>query len=143
MSSPQLHVCNNLTNQGIAPTTLPKSGVWRLLQAWRAAFVPEVEAATGNQVYLGYEWHAYSYEFTRAVEGARAFAEYEARACTDYLVLSAWTSATFGFRCIGHLPDLRGKRWDLIVFPPELTWSMVFSHEDRCGPYFQENPRTK
>lgn len=138
MASADRHVFNALIDQGAAPSTLPQKEVWDLLRAWRTAFVPEVLAATGRPVHLGFEWHAYSYEFSRALEGDLAFAAYQARAVTDYVVLSAWSGASFGFRCAGPLPDFRGKRWDVIVTPLDLVWSMVFTHEDRFGPYFAE-----
>jgi len=104
-------------------------------------FVPEVAAATGHPVHLGYEWHAYSYGFSSAVKGERAHSRYRARSESSFLVLSGWTAVSFGFRCVGSLPDFDCHRWDVIVTTPALNWSMVFTHEDGYGPYFQDTPR--
>ena len=43
----------------------------RLLQDWREIFARAVKAKTGKWVHLGYEWHAFSYQFTRSEGGAR------------------------------------------------------------------------
>jgi len=96
-----------------------------------------VKATTGKWQYEGHDWHAFSWGFSRALEGDAARAAYQKQAAAEWVVLapgrdpSAWS-------CRGAPPpDLSPLGWDLYVFDPACEWTMVFTHEQpTIGPYY-------
>ncbi|MFT3924290.1 MAG: DUF4275 family protein [Myxococcales bacterium] len=105
-----------------------------LQQRWREVFAVRVKAATGSWIYRDFDWHAFSYELVYCRRGAQAIAQYQARVAARFLVLPHLAEEP-GYWCESEqLPMLHGR--DAYVSDPELTWTMVFTHEDLCGPYF-------
>lgn len=117
---------------------LSRDELWTSLTSWRTAFASEVLESTGNQVYKGYEWHAFSHGFSQAISGENALEEYRTRIEAEFIILSGRSKDPFGYRFTGSLPDFSLRRWDLIVTTSALHWSMAFTHEPHCGPYFQQ-----
>jgi len=109
----------------------------RLLQDWREIFAREVKAKTGKWVHLGYEWHAFSYQFTRSEGGARALSLYLEEAEREVCVIPE-DDGERAFSCRSRaLLDFSICRTDILVFPPALVWTAVFTHEQpEFGPYF-------
>ena len=120
---------------------MPRKAIWKALTEWRLAFASEVEAETGRATHLGYEWHAFSYGFSRASEGKVAVEAAMEHSPCEYLVLSAWTGVQFGFRCQGTLTDLRAIRVDMIIVDTDTTWTLVFTHEPGIGPFYASRAR--
>ena len=105
-----------------------------LQQRWRETFAGRVRLATGKWTHLGFDWHAFSYEFVHCVDRTKALNEYQARIVDAFFVLPHLDDEP-GYRCTTpSLPSLPGL--DAYVVDQDFTWTMVFTHEDRCGPYF-------
>ena len=83
-------------------------------------------------------WHIFSGGRFPALENDEARAEYRDQVCCEFIVLSNDRDAAF-------LTDTRPEDRvfsDFYVFPPNLAWTMAFTHEDGwLGPYFARHPR--
>jgi hypothetical protein len=121
---------------GAAVERMSRNAIWKSLTEWRSSFASEVESETGRATHLGYEWHAFSYGFSRASEGQSAVQAAMEHSPSEYLVLSAWTDVQFGFRCQGPLPDLGAMRVDTIIVDADMSWTLVFTHEPGVGPFY-------
>jgi hypothetical protein len=116
----------------------PVTGAERdaIIQQWQQRFFPRVFRETGEWVHRGYHWHAYTYGFEVAVKGADALAAYTARAERKLLVYFEDDAL---FDAYGEpSPDFSPWGQDLYVFPHDLAWTMVFTHEQEIGlgPFF-------
>lgn len=88
----------------------------RVMQAWRETFARAVKSRTGNWVHLGYEWHAFSYDFTRSKSGARGLALYLAEAPSEVYVFPE-DEGDDAFLCRAPaLFDFSDCEADIIVF---------------------------
>lgn len=120
-----------------APVELTEEHVWNWQQRWRTVFAKELHAATGNWVLHNIDWHVFSYEHHKSKTGGAAWSEYRRLAPCSFVVLSAESRQTFGFSCEGKPPDRLKALIDVIVAPPSMEWTMVFTHEEPVfGPYF-------
>lgn len=125
-----------LESRGIAYELLPDKECWRFQQTWRETYSRAVYDATGKWTHLGFDWHAFSYGFTPALERDSARNEYRQVSVGTYLILPDKDEMP-GLRCMNALPDLSRKGVDAYVCAPDMSWTMVFTHEDDdCGPYF-------
>lgn len=129
---------DHLQARGFSVEDLARSEARRFFTAWCHAFLGDVHQSTGKYGYLGFHWHAVSYEFTAAQSGPSALEAYLSLESQPVLVIPEDWRNSCGVRCSGHgLPDPTELRDDLYVFPESLEWSMAFTHEHpRCGPYF-------
>ncbi len=83
-------------------------------------------------------WHVFSYERFPAVSGKGAIEAYRRQECCEFVVLSNDRKTAY---LLSRRPDDRPFP-DFLVFPPNLAWTMAFTHEDGChGPYFAMHPR--
>jgi hypothetical protein len=104
-------------------------------QRWLETFCPNVFGKTGRWIHLGIRWHAYSYGFEHATTGELARATYLEQQARDFLLYVE--SHDLLFDCFGTPSPLLWQD-DLYVFPRDLAWTMVFTHEEDAGlgPYF-------
>ena len=85
-----------------------------------------------------YLWHIFSGARYPSISGNSARTEYRLRTAHEYIVLSndrelAFTTAVRPETC---------SLSDYYVFPPNLAWTVAFTHEDGwLGPYFGVLPR--
>jgi hypothetical protein len=124
-------------HNGAAASVLDLHERRRLIQAWRETFAAAVKLRTGKSVHLGFEWHAFSYEFSRSKHGPRGLALYLAEFAPEvYVVPEDEDGDAFLCRTASPL-DFSDCRTDVLVFPPELNWTAAFTHEQpELGPYF-------
>ena len=88
----------------------------------------------GSRQYL---WHAFSSGATPALEGAEALARYEQQACAQYVALANDRKTAF----LTTTRPTRSLYQDWFLFPPNLAWTMAFTHEDGwIGPFFAMHP---
>lgn len=109
-----------------------------LLQAWREVYAAGLFAETGRWKLGPYEWHVFSFEHARALNGDRALREYGERK-PEAVVVYPEAVRLPACRLQGErLPGFGGHFVDLYVFPESLDWTMVFTHEASMGlgPYF-------
>jgi hypothetical protein len=110
-----------------------------LTAAWLAAFCPDRERervnATGPR---GFLWHIFSAGRYPCVEREDARSLYRLQHAAKYMVLlnDARTAVS-----TDALP-LEVPLADYCVFPPNLAWTMAFTHEAGwLGPYFAKHAR--
>ena len=110
--------------------------------------LPEAEASALATAWIGvygrqgcnmkaYLWHVFS-GGCDCLRGQAALAAYAMREAPEYLVLS-------NDRRFALATDVRPDEIDLpdaLVFPPNLAWTMAFTHEDGWldGPFFATHP---
>jgi hypothetical protein len=84
-----------------------------------------------------YMWHVFSYERYPSLSGQAAQREYEQHEAPEFWVVSNERDEGFVTDLLPQSCSLR----DWIVFPVNLAWTMVFTHEDGyLGPYFARSP---
>lgn len=125
-----------LDADGCAPVELAQQDVWTWQKKWRGVYAVELHAATGGWVLHGLDWHVFSYEHHRYLTGDRAWDEYRRIEPCSFIVVSAESNSTFGFACEGKPPERLKRDIDILVAPTTLEWTMAFTHENHCGPYF-------
>lgn len=111
-----------------------KDEVASLVQQWLNVFTKD-----GQGMHIkAYMWHVFSGIRYPALEGEQARIEYLRQICGEFVILSNDRDAAF-------LTDTRPEDRpfsDFYVFPPNLAWTMAFTHEDGwLGPYFAQHPR--
>ena len=88
-------------------------------------------------IHRGFRWHAYSEGFETALEGEEALAAYLKQDLSRYLI--HFEHDRLIFDCQGPpCPVLPNIGDDVYLFPHDLAWTMVFTHEDCLGqgPFF-------
>lgn len=138
--SPLARYLEVLDNSGGRREELDTRDRWALTQRWREVYAARLHAATGKWQWLGFDWHIFSYEYAPAHRGRKAVACYLEQAASPLLVVpeeGPGCVALPAFRvsepCLPRFEEL----WlDLHVWPEDLTWTMAFTHEGNCGPYF-------
>ncbi len=101
-------------------------------QRWRAVYASN--GAPGLKQYL---WNTFSHGAYHSVSGVEAERCYAKQDGLEFIVLandrrSALLTNTLPRWC---------SRVDVYVFPPDLAWTMAFTHEDGwLGPYFAQHP---
>lgn len=107
--------------------------VTRALGRWLAVFGRHAQGARADK----YLWHIFSSGCYPSQAGQAAKASYEKQVAHEYVVLS-------NDRQLAFSTDLRPESCtltDYCVFPPNLAWTMAFTHEDGwLGPYFARHP---
>ena len=116
-------------------TTLTIEETSALRDSWRRVYARPLGRATGVWHRGKYDWHVFSHRDTFALEREAARAAYHAQACKVLLVITD-DKRRPGYRVVSAEPVVPDEA-DAYVFPPDLAWTMVFTHEDGwLGPYF-------
>jgi hypothetical protein len=97
-------------------------------EKWMAVYVGHT-LVSGIRRYL---WHTFSAGNYPAVTGAEAERLYESHQGQEILVLSSDRGAAVLTNALPTWCSLM----DYCVFPPDLAWTMAFTHEGWLGPYF-------
>jgi hypothetical protein len=110
----------------------------RHLRAWREVYATHLHAQTGKWKHDGFEWHVFSFDYARALNGDEAEAAYEAVATGELLIVPEGMNLPAVRLQARRLPSFRASREDLYVSPADLSWTMAFTHEESLGlgPYF-------
>lgn len=100
-----------------------------LVEQWLAVFGADRHGVNAKD----YLWHIFSAERYPSLSGDAALAMYGTQTEAEYIVLSNDRKHAFS-------TDVRPDSCSLsdwYVFPPDLAWTMCFTHEDGwLGPYF-------
>jgi hypothetical protein len=103
--------------------------VSQILERWLSAFGQD-RAGVNADAFL---WHIFSAARYPSETGAAAKASYEQAVAHEYVVLS--NDRKIAFTTSQHPESC--SLTDYYVFPPNLAWTMAFTHEDGwLGPYF-------
>lgn len=104
-----------------------------LVEKWLEVFGKNRQGAN-TKAYL---WHVFSFDRYPSISGESALAEFRKQKSPEYVVLSNDRDEAF---TTDVLPE-KCSFSDFYVFPPNLAWSMAFTHEDGLlGPYFARHP---
>lgn len=126
-----------LTGLGIRCEKMDLKATRLIRLKWREAFARPVKQRTGSWTYNKFDWHAFSFKFTPALEGARALEAYSTAPLVGFYVLPEGDE--LGYKCAGkNRPDpAKLSRIDSYVFPLDVSWTMAFTHEEpEIGPFF-------
>jgi hypothetical protein len=122
-----------LAECGIAFDVLTEKERWEAQQRWRECFSRGVKARTGRWTYGGRDWNAFDQGFVRSLRDTKAMRAYLSVTEREFLVICE-DEAQLGLACRGAPPpDFTTVELELYVFPIDLSWTMVFTHE---GPFF-------
>lgn len=101
----------------------------KLTADWIAVFCKGRKGAS-NESFL---WHVFSGGRYPSIEGNAALNRYKAQVGTEFVVLCNDRKIAF---LTDRLPE-SASLFDYYVFPPNLAWTMAFTHEAGwLGPYF-------
>jgi hypothetical protein len=100
---------------------------------WLATF-----CAHGQEINTrAFLWHVFSADCYPCKRGTVAIEAYKRQSGVEFVVLS--NDRTLAF-LTDMLPESSSLS-DYYVFPPNLAWTMAFTHEDGwLGPYFAQHP---
>ncbi len=119
-------------------TRLTEEETERLRAAWRERFAAKLDRSLSAESKGGFDWHTFSYGVFPHLSGDEARNAYRMRIRRAELVLLPHRGEGPGFRVCG-LHDFSRANVDVYIFPENLSWTMVFTHEDDwLGPYFAE-----
>ena len=112
----------------------------KLLQTWREVYAAPYHDAKGRWKLSQYEWHVFSFGYTRALNGERAVAAYSDQSAPSLIVCPEDGRSPAWKLTDGNLPDFRKWGGDVYVWPDDLSWTMAFTHEGGLGlgPYFSQ-----
>jgi len=104
-----------------------------LATEWLAVF-----GANGHTVNTNaFLWHVFSADCYPCISGVAAIDAYQRQLGVEFVVLSNDRKLAF---VTDKLPESSSLP-DYYVFPPNLAWTMCFTHEDGwLGPYFARHP---
>ncbi len=106
----------------------------RLVQSWLDVFGRNRQGLN-TEAYL---WHVFSSGRIPCSSGEKARRNYAAEICCEFVILSNDLKKAVGTDIKPEKPPFS----DCYVFPPNLAWTMAFTHEDGwLGPYFARHPR--
>jgi hypothetical protein len=112
----------------------------QFLQEWRHVYAVGLHSATGKWTYLGFDWHVFSYNHARALAREKALFAYRALSAPPRLIICPHDERLPAIEIVGaSMPDFYNSGLDIYVWPPDLAWTMAFTHEDGwLGPYFSQ-----
>ena len=111
-----------------------KTDANRFTNEWRAVFGANKQGIN-TRAFL---WHVFSADCYPCMRGDAAIEEYTRQSGVEFVVLA--NDSTLAF-LTDMLPESSSLS-DYYVFPPNLAWTMAFTHEDGyLGPYFAHHPQ--
>jgi hypothetical protein len=107
----------------------PHEEVSGLVAQWLAAFGANRHGVNAK----AFMWHIFSGARYPSLSGAAALEQYKQQAAVEFIVLSNDREVAVATNLLPESCSLS----DYYVFPPNLAWTMAFTHEDGwLGPYF-------
>jgi hypothetical protein len=105
-----------------------------LANEWLAVFGANAHTVNTN----AFLWHVFSADCYPSISGAAAIDAYQQQSGVAFVVLSNDRTVAF---VTDKLPESSSLS-DYSVFPPNMAWTMCFTHEDGLdGPYFARHPK--
>lgn len=103
---------------------------------WQKTYSRNVKAFAGRWCFYGLDWHTFSWGFASARSGSAALTLYRAQGADQLIVLPEDVDLAAFRRLEGGHPDLSNHSIDVSISPEDFRWTVVFTHDDDCGPYF-------
>src|SRR5438552_15568288 len=127
-----------LTDCGGFLENLDHSGRHDALVQWRRVFAINVQAHTGEACYGGMDIHVFTWSFAPSARKTEAIRLYQVEDPKAFFVIPEDEDLP-AFHCSGGcLPNFSAHWIDVLIFPSDLSWTMVFTHDDgepHGGPY--------
>jgi hypothetical protein len=124
-------LCALLESRGVTFTEIPRQEQWLYGQRWRECYSAAVKAGTGKWTIGHWDWNTFDHGYARCRTDAKALAAFLDCSANAFIIIPERGA---GLRCSAPvMPDLSATPLELYVFPPDLEWTMVFSHE---GTFF-------
>jgi hypothetical protein len=116
-------------------------------QKWRENFSTKLHSKTGNWSIGGYDWHVFSYDYTKSIKGVDAIASYEkVKNKSGYIFTHAGTKNPLccstpqipAYTTIKQALSLFRELSDVYIVAKDFSWTFVVTHEDSSGigPFF-------
>jgi hypothetical protein len=130
-----------LSDAGVTFMPVHRSERWRLEQAWREVYARNTHARTGRWQIPEFEWHVFSYGDSPHKSGAKAVELYRLESPSEWYAWSQPPNVPLYYCTGGSHLALLPLATDVYVFPPDLSWTMAFTHEYsmNLGPYFSRS----
>ncbi|MBN8884330.1 MAG: DUF4275 family protein [Rudaea sp.] len=104
------------------------------IDRWMAIFGRDREGIHFNE----FIWHVFSYKRFPSVSRGDAAALYAQQVAPEFVVIS--NNRREGFVTRNRPAACSWQDW--LIFPPNLAWTMAFTHEDKwLGPFFAQNSK--
>lgn len=129
MATPDDHLIALLHREGVQFESLTRNELWQYQQRWRECYCAALHARTGKWRLGQFEWSTFDLGFARALRDTKALDAYRACSTAEFVIVSEGATVG-GLRCrAAALPDLSPLPHEYHVFPPNLEWTMAFTHE--------------
>jgi hypothetical protein len=112
------------------------------MKEWRCVFAAPYHEKTGRWKQGQFEWHVFSFDHARSLNGSRAIEIYGKQRVTGCYVIpesESFDAYQLWFDYAdATCPEFTELQSDLYVWPFDLAWTMAFTHEEQSGlgPYF-------
>lgn len=126
-----------LEENDVAFETLPNETSEKLIEQWLSTFSKNVTRKQKRDCRMDqYPWHLFSFNVVPSLLGEAALKKYASKKDEEFYVIDLVGGD--GIRCLSDLkPDFGPARSEIYVFPEDLSWTMVFTHEyGWFGPYY-------
>jgi len=122
---------------------LSNDSIKEIMEKWDSVFCPLSKLEKGQIQYSEFKWHVFSSGIYSSEEGSAALDEYRTHNAREFYVIpeiNSWPVEAAFLVDKMPSPDLVNELKDIYIFPKNLAWTMVFTHEyDWLGPYFAKN----
>jgi hypothetical protein len=143
----QENILSSLRKNKMSCEAVSAKEKWKIQQTWRERFAEGVKSKTGKWVFKNSDWHAFSFNFTPCLRGARAEEAFKQKLANRFFLIASHhnipayicskeggLNAEIFTELLSNAPDLG----DLYILPVDYEWTMVFVHEPNMGPFLAE-----
>jgi len=129
-----IHIINN----GTKTTELSFKKINILKQDWRKIYSIKLKSEKGVWRYNKYDWHVFSWQMTNSISGHKAVIKVLNIKQKEWYIWGDRDSR-FGLIVNGVTPiNLCNTYEDFILTSIDFNWTVAFTHESNCGPYYSD-----
>ena len=121
-----------LKRKGVSVRRLSESEKAETIDAWFAVLGDDFTRQQNSEL----NWHCFSWEDSKALEGTKAFEAYQQQWLAPIVIFDE--SEDWLIECeVKEYPDFSTLRKDIYVSHHNMKWTMAFTHEQPdIGPFF-------
>ena len=125
-----------LVNNAPDSKSLSVNRIKTLKQKWRKIYSENLFKQKRVWRYNQYDWHVFSWNLTKSLSDFKAIRAILSKKESEWYIWGDRNSE-FGMRVRGITPiNLSGLYEDYILSSIDLSWTIAFTHESTCGPYY-------
>jgi hypothetical protein len=125
-----------LSSNADAILSLSNYKINQLKTRWRKIYSLNLFKTKKVWRYNLYDWHVFSWELTQSISDHKAISKALGLKDKEWYVWGDRDSS-FGVKVIGITPcNLSNLYEDFILSAIDLSWTIAFTHEQCCGPYY-------